>query len=242
MTSLTNKAKLTREERERKLILKHKFENRITIAKFGKESFDLGDYGNAVKKYTEYLEIQAEVLDCKDIYSLSTDKFNPKTDLTEMLMISHIYFELARIYDSSDKFHDEAKRCLDRFVHFSANQPYQVVNSELIRKYVKKSRLKLMGDFQNAYHQIYIQSKKCFVVTHCYGETHQITQDFRSFKEWMLDYSLGHKFVQYYYAFSPKLIKTCEEYPRISSFFILPIKFSLRMVAKFILPHILKSC
>lgn len=234
--------KLTREEREKLIILRHKYENRVTIAKFGKESFDLGDYGNAVKKYTEYLEILAEVLECKDIYSLSIDKFNPKNELTEMLMISHIYFELARIYDSNEKFHDEARKCLDRFVHFSINQPYQVVNSELIRKYVKKSRLKLMGDFQNSYHQIYIQSKKCFVVTHCYGETHKITQDYRSFKEWMLEYSWGHQFVQNYYAYSPRLITWCEKYPRLSSFFVLPAKFTLSLVAKFVLPHILKSC
>lgn len=233
-------SKASREEREKKLILQHKFENRITIAKFGKESFDSGDYGNAIKKYTEYLEIQAEILECKDIYSLSTDKFDPRSDLTEMLMISHIYFELARIYDSNEKFHDEAKRCLDRFVHFSANQPYQVVNSELIRKYVKKSRLKLLGDFQNAYHQIYIQSKKCFVVTYCYGETHWITQDYRAFKEWMLEYPLGHKFIQNYYAYSPKLIDICQRYPIFTSFFIVPFKFALRFIAKFILPHILK--
>jgi hypothetical protein len=232
------KAKLTREEREKIIILRHKFENRVTIAKFGKESFDSGDYANAVKKYTEYLEIQAEVLECKDIYSLSVDKFDPKSELTEMLMISHIYFELARIYE----FHDEARKCLDRFVHFSVNQPYQVVNSELIRKYVKKSRLRLMGDFQNSYQQIYIQSKKCFIVTHCYGETHKITQDYRSFKEWMLEYSWGQLFVQKYYAYSPKLISWCEKHPQTSSFFILPIKFSLRLVAKFVLPHILKSC
>ncbi len=232
--------KLTREEYERRAILKHKYDNRITIAKFGKESFDAGDYGNAIKKYTEYLEIQAEVLECKDIYSLSTDKFDPRSDLTEMLMISHIYFELARVYDSNEKFHDEAKRCLDRFIHFSANQPYQVVNSELIRKYVKKSRLKLLGDFQNAYHQIYIQSKKCFVVTHCYGETHKITQDYREFKDWMLEYRLGHQFIQNYYTYSPKLIEFCQHYPLSSAFFVLPFKFTLGLIAKFVLPHILK--
>ena len=234
--------KLTREERERLLVLKHKYENRVTIAKFGKESFDAGDYANAIKKYTEFFEILAEALECKDIYSLSTDKFDPKSQLTEMLMISHIYFDLARIYDSNEKFHDEARKCLDRFIHFSINQPYQVVNSELIRKYVKKSRLKLLTDFQNSYHQIYIQSKKCFVVTHCYGEHHQITQDYRQFKEWMLDFSWGHQFIQRYYQLSPKLIHWCEKFPIISSFFIVPTKFSLRLVAKFILPLILKSC
>ena len=240
MSILQSKGKAAREEREKKILLQHKFENRITIAKFGKESFDAGDYGNAVKKYTEYLEIQAEVLECKDIFSLSVDKFEPKSSLTEMLMISHIYFELARIYDSSEKFHEEAKRCLDRFVHFSANQPYQVVNSELIRKYVKKSHLKLLPEFQNAYHQIYIQSKKCFVVTHCYGETHSITQDFRSFKDWMLEYSWGHQFVQNYYSYSPRLIDWCHNHPKASAILLIPVRFTLRTVAKFVLPHILK--
>ncbi len=234
--------KLSREEKEKATILRHKYENRVTIAKFGKESFDAGDYANAVKKYTEYLEVLAEALEFKDIYSISKDKFDPKSELTEMLMLSHIYFELARIYDSNDMFHDESRKCLDRFVHFSTNQPYQVLNSELIRKYIKKSRLHLSSDFQNSYHQIYIQSKKCFVVTHCYGEHHQITQEFRSFKDWMLDYSLGQKFVHYYYSYSPKMIEWCDTHQKISNFLLFPVKITLRLVAKFVLPHILKSC
>lgn len=239
-TILPGKSKLSREERERILVLRHKYENRITIAKFGKESFDAGDYANAVRKYTEYLEIQAEVHSAKDIYSLVKDSFDSKTQITEMLMISHIYFELARVYDSNSKFKEETKRCLNQFVAFSTNQPFQVVNSELIRKYLKKSHLNLREDFQNSYQQIYIQSKKCFVVTHCYGETHEITQDFRSFKEWMLDFPIGHQFVQKYYAHSPKLIEWCHDHPRLSQFFIIPVKFILAFVAKSILPLILK--
>jgi hypothetical protein len=160
-----------RERREKSLILAHKFQNRITIAKFGKAALDAGDYGNAIKKFTEYMSIVAEVKNVKDIYSIRPGHFDSSREITELLMISHIFFEMARVYDASPRFHDEVIRCLGQFVLFTANQPYQVVNSEMARKYLKKSKFKNDADFRFAYQQIYVQSKKCYVVTFCFGDS-----------------------------------------------------------------------
>jgi hypothetical protein len=53
--------KQAREEREKMLILKHKFENRITITKIGKEALDNGDYGTAIQRFVEYMQVMSDV-------------------------------------------------------------------------------------------------------------------------------------------------------------------------------------
>jgi hypothetical protein len=238
--SLTGRA--AREDREKRLILKHRFENRITVAKYGKESMDAGDYGNALKKFMEYFSVLAEVKGVKDMYSLRLNHFDPKKELTEMLMISHVYFEMARMYDAVPKFHDECRKCLGQFVHFSANQPYQVVNSEMVRKHLKKSKFKNPDEFRGAYQQIFVQSKKCYVVTFCYGDTHPVTQDYRLFKDWLLDHESGRELVRLYYKFSSVAVSRWESNPIARAAGHVLIKPLLLLFSKVILPAIIKKC
>lgn len=230
-----------REERERMLLLKHKFDHRITTAKFGKQSFDVNDYAGSIQKFKEYLLIMAEVKKVKDVYSITPAHFDPKTELTEMLMISHIYFEMARMYDAIPQFHEDTKNCLNQFVKFSANQPYQVVNSELIRKHLKKSRFKNVEDFRMAYQQIFVQSKKCFVVTFCYGDTHPLTQEFRDMKDVLLDYPLGRELVRLYYAHSSVLVTRWENNQVFRFFMQAFLKPALALFSKTLLPLILRK-
>ncbi len=234
--------KISREEREKLLVFKHKFENRITIARFGKESLDAGDYGNALHRFVEYMGIMAEYKEVKDLFSLRVSHFDPKKELTEMMMISHIFLQMARIYDASPKFQDECRRCLDQFVAFSSNQPYQVVNSELIRKSIKKSLYKQTELFLEAHRKIYTQSKKCYVVTFCYGTNHPITQDYRALKDWMLNYSWGRDFVRIYYTYSSELVPRWEQSLAMHFFSKLLIRPVLVLFSKTILRFILNKC
>lgn len=239
---VSKSGKEAREEREKMLVLKHKYENRITITKFGKESLDAGDYSSALQRFIEYMDIMAEAKKVKDFYSLKTGHFDPKRDITEMLMMSHVYFEMARIYDAVPKFAEDSKRCLEQFVHFSANQPYQVVNSELIRKHMKKSVFKNPDAFRDAYQQIYVQSKKCYVVTFCYGHEHPMTQEYRVFKDWLLNFKSGQELVRHYYNYSSKSVLRWEKSPAMHLFARLFIRPVLLLFSKTLLRLILPKC
>lgn len=241
MASPSKSGKASRDEREKIIRLKQKFENRITIAKFGKESLDAGDYGNALRKFTDYLSIMAEVKGVEGIYNLRIQMFNPNKDLTELLMVSHIFFEMARLYDAVPKFREDAQKCLEQFVHFSANQPYQVVNSEMVRKYLKKSAFKNPDMFRDAYQQIYIQSKKCYIVTFCYGDQHPITRDCRRFKDWLLEFRLGQEVVRHYYRLSSEMVPKCEANSIMRTLTRFIARPSLLLFSKTILPAIIKK-
>jgi hypothetical protein len=232
--------KASKEARENQIILEHKFKNRITVVKFGKQSLDAGDYSTALRKFVEYLQTMAQVKNCHDLYSLRVSHFDTNKDITEMLMISHVFFEAARIYDAIPKFHEDSIKCLDQFVHFSANQPYQVVNSELVRKHLKKSLFKNPEAFRNAYQQIFVQSKKCYVVTFCYGDSHPITHEYRIFKDWLLKFSIGHELVRHYYRFSSVAVERWRSntiFNLLSQYLICPL---LVLFSKTLLRFIIK--
>lgn len=220
MSNYKKQVKDSRQERERNLVLRHKVMTRITNVRMGKAAFQTGDFITAIRKYSEYLETMAELHKAAGMFELHPNHFNKNQDLTEMMMISHIYFELAKVYDATGKFQDECGNCLDQFVLFSANQPYQVVNSEMIRKHIRKFQFKNKEKFQLAYQQIFVQSRKCYVATFCFGDQHPVTEDLRRFKQWLLRQPTGELLVATYYSLSSRLVVWLPKHPLLAGFFI----------------------
>lgn len=206
-------------DRERKLILKHKFETRITCVKQGKQAFAAGDFVTAIRRYTDYLETIAEVNQLSGIYDVKPDHFHKSKDVTELMMLSHLYYELAKVYDATGKFQEDVTKCLDQFVIFSANQPYQVVNSEMARKHLNKFKFKNHAAFQTAYQQIFVKSRKCYVATQCFGETHPTTENLRLFKSWLLTVPGGQTLVSSYYRCSQPLVCWLDKHPQAARCF-----------------------
>jgi hypothetical protein len=237
----SSNSKAARDERDKKIRLKHRYENRIAIAKYGKQALDASDYATALKSFTEYLSVIAEIKEVHEFYDLKITMFHPKKEMTEMFMISQILFEMARLYDAVPKFQPAAQKCLNLFVHVTANQPYQVLNSEMVRKSLKRSHFKNPEMFREAYQQIFVQSKKCYIVTFCYGDEHEITRAFREFKDVLLNFRLGQELVRLYYQISSSTVPACEKniwLRNISQFIIRPV---LLIFAKTFLPLILKK-
>lgn len=217
--------------------LKSKFNQRITIAKHGREHFLNKDYVNATKKYTEYLRILAEAHSLDDIYELSPKKFRSKEDLTEMLLISQIYWELSRIYEMTPKLLITYEKCLKQFIRFTINQPYQVLNSEMLRKYIKKYKRSSprISYLEKAYSQIQTESKKCIIATHTLSNTHWVTGELRKFKSTRLTGKWGSKFVGFYYTHSDMLLNYLVRRPTLSKYsryFLVPILYSLGLLAR----------
>lgn len=241
MTARSKKqAKDAIKEREHKLMLKHKFDTRITNVRVGKDAFELGDFITTIRKYTEYLETIAEVKGAPSIYDLRPAHFDKNRDVTEMLMISHLYLELAKVYDATGKFVEEADRCLEQFVVFTANQPFQVVNSETLRKTLRKFRFKRQDAFLKAYQQIFVKSRGCYIATMCLGEDDPCTQQLRRFKTWLLGKPGGVSLVSCYYSISSRIVAQLKTKPLLA----LAVRFvtapALRLFSRLGLPLILK--
>lgn len=201
-----------KEKARRKLALQSKYTQRITIAKHGREMFLGKDYVGAARKYAEYLGILSELNELEDIYQLAPSMFDDKKDLTEMLLISHVYWELSRIYEMTPKLQKSYEKSLKQFIRFTINQPYQVLNSEMLRKYIKQNKnvSRQITALEKAFSQIQVESKKCFIATHAFGEEHWVTAELRLFKKNMLSGANGTRLVSTYYSISSRMVKLVE--------------------------------
>ncbi|MCT4642415.1 MAG: hypothetical protein N4A33_08975 [Bacteriovoracaceae bacterium] len=200
---------MSQEERRKKLELQARYSQRITIAKAGRAAYIAKNFTVAVENYNKYLHILCENKELEDMYSLSPTHFDKDKDVTELLLISHVFWELSRMYDTNESFQEHFHNSLNQFVKFTANQPYQVLNAEMLRKFIKRHKNKnhvSLKPIEEAYSQIFVESKSCFIATYCFGENHPTTEQLRLFKNDLLQWPFGQRFVELYYQISPLLI------------------------------------
>jgi hypothetical protein len=235
------------EERRRSLELQAMYNKRITVAKSGRQAFVARNYTISVKQYTEYLSILCHAKNVHDIFKLAPKDFDEKTPVSELLLISHVYWDLSKMYESSPSFADSYSKALNQFVTFTANQPYQVLNSEMVRKYIKRRKkaksvkVELL-QITETYQDIFAQSKSCFVASYCFGDLHPKTNTLRLFKLELLNWPLGTKLVHYYYKFSPKFIELAKSSKLIDKITRLTIVPALSIFAFFTQTSIFKLC
>jgi hypothetical protein len=192
-------------------MLEKKYQQRFTLTRMAKEAQGRGDLKTMVTKYTEYLKLLADIHEVGP-YELVPSHIDKK-HVSELLLISQVYYELAKVYDTTPELKKKTKTCLSQFVKFSINQPYQVLNSEILRKHLKKNKFKNTDLFETTLKSIFSGSSKCFVATWCYGEDHQITQVLRQFKNKILLFRIGLLFVAQYYKRSPGVIDWFKQKP-----------------------------
>jgi hypothetical protein len=199
--------------------LQKKMQTRFTLTRLAREAARSNDFITAIKNYNGYLRILAEVHNV-DPFELNPSMFDPQKDLSELLLIAQVYWELIKIYDKTPKLQEEFQKALNQFVVFTINQQFQIVNAEMLRKYMKTSRSANMNELQKAYDKIFIESDKCFIASMCFGADHDITHQLRQFKPWLVSFSVGKNITGIYYHCSPKLVQFCREHPLFAKIFI----------------------
>lgn len=234
----------TNKEKQKRLALQKRFGSRITIARQGREAFLAKDYIIASKKYKEYLGILADTKEVEDMFLLNPNMFNVKTEITELLLISHIFWELARIHEMTPKLTKTFQLALNQFVKFTINQPYQVLNSEMLRKYIKKNKGKSLqiGMLNQALAQIHVQSSKCFIATECFGVTHPTTNQLREFKSHLILWPLGESVIELYYRYSSRIIEYKNQKNIYAIIFLKLVKLPLRLFARLTQTSIFIKC
>ena len=159
----------------------------------------------AVDSYIKYLGVLGLYFDTTED-KLSPSLFDPEKDMTELLLISHAYWDLAKAYDRSPTLQKECLRCLEQFMRFSIGFKYQHVNAQIVRKFNLKKQAHNPKAFEAAYHRIQISSKKCYIATECWGNDHLNTETLREFKLTLANSEVGKDFIDWYYNISPRLL------------------------------------
>lgn len=167
----------------------------------------------AVDSYTKYLGILALYFDTTE-EKLNPSLFDATKDVTELLLISSAYWDLAKAFDRSPNLQRDCLRCLDQFVKFSIGFKYQHVNAQIIRKFNNKKQAHNPKAFEAAYHRMQVSSKKCYIATSCFGENDSRTQALRFFKFKIANYKIGLDFIDFYYLVSPSIVFFFDMHPK----------------------------
>jgi peroxiredoxin family protein len=202
------------EEEKRPESVMKAYKDRLKALKQARDYAAKGDIPKAVERYSTYLNNLANYFRTTED-KLSPTFFDTEKEISELLLISHTYWDLAKAYDRSPNLQGESLRCLDQFVKFSTGYKYQHINAQMMKKFIKRKQAHNLKAFQNAYQRIQVDSKGCFIATYSFGDQHEVTNDLRSFKQSIVHTKLGLIFVEKYYEFSPYLVEYFEKSPTL---------------------------
>ena len=208
---LEGQAARAKEEHKREL-----FKKRLEMARAGVTAYEAGQMGEALKYFHWYMKILEEFKGVKP-GAISTSHFDKKTELPEMIMLSGMFWDLAKIYDrkrvpkKADK--REYKTYLDKYVLFSRGMPHQTLSAEALRKYVILDKAVHKSEFSSAYKSL--SNEKCFVATslvdHTLEETPLLLKDFRD--QILRKFGLGRIFIRWYYKNGPAIARALDQKP-----------------------------
>ena len=194
------------------------YRERLSHLKFAQSFAAKGDIPKAVERYKKYLQALA-------IYhGVTEEKLNPKffdaqKNLTELFLISHAYWDLAKAYDRAPTLKSEAIRCLDQFAKFTIGFKYQHVNYRMMKKYLRKHKSHNPDIFAKVQKQIQVETKGCYIATMAFGEDAEETERLRVFRNSIISYPFASEAIDFYYFLSPKIVRLCENRPLLGNFF-----------------------
>lgn len=198
------------EERKREM-----FRQRVEIARSGIRQFEQKHIQEAVNLFYTYIRI---LEDWKRVpeNGLTPANFDMQMDIHELLLLSGIYWDLAKLYDrtKTKERYNEFVVYLDKFVIFSKGMPFQALCSESMRKYISNDKAVHKEEFKKAY--IRLTGSKCFIATEVMehldqGSFERLTR-FRD--ERLMPTPPGRLLVRMYYRLSPMLAAALSKAPQ----------------------------
>lgn len=195
--------------------MQKQYANRFSILKRAQEYNRKEEIGKSVELYLQYLKYVSDFYKTEE-KKLKPSMFDQKKDLAELLLISHVYWDVARAYDRSPRLESELKRCLQQFLLFSIGYKYQYLNSEMMRRSIRKKMFHNQTLFEEAHKQLRIHAKSCYIATYIYADDTTEIQKFRDFRDRnLLTNAPGRFFVACYYEVSPRFLVFLQKMPSV---------------------------
>lgn len=180
---------------------------RIEVAKKGIKYYEQSKLPEALRTFKDYLSI-LETRFAVGPNGLSIGLFDSKKDAGELLLLTGIYWDMAKIYDHMKGHTAELRNCLNKFIEFSVDRPHIILASEAIRKYIASGSAVHVQDFKNAHHVLQSHLARCFIATATFGPGAVEVDILRRFRdERLVRSALGRAFVSAYYRISPPIAR-----------------------------------
>lgn len=199
-----SKGILLSQERAKDMKKKRLWQNRVALVRNGHTLMKNNLHSEAAVSYEKYLRLVEIVFNCGPA-QLTPEMLKESAKTAELTVITGVYWDLVRIYDSSDKYGERQKiaaRQLAKFIF------YTPIFSDLIKKaqvFIKSARHPevIKGFLVSSK----AQQTRCFVATSAFESPMAVEVVFlRQFRDQKLKlFPLGRAFVFYYYKISPSV-------------------------------------
>lgn len=182
------------------------WKSRVNLVKQARALMINKQFPEAAVAYEKYLRVLEIIYELK-AGELSPDLFNRSSRSKELTVITSVYWDLLRIYDTSPAYKDRMLRAGNKLAEFlpyskifpqvsKALQAWQrsCKNPKIIKHLVKKLKIK---------------KGPCFVATALYEDPfHRDVEVLRRFRDqYLKTHFLGRKFVAFYYRNSPRWVQ-----------------------------------
>lgn len=200
------------QEEQRKELLR----KRVDIAKEGLRLMQTGHVVEAIKHYQQYILILEFWKKCgRD--GLTIDHFDRSKDLYEIVLLSGIYWDMAKLYDRAKREDqkEELNLCLSKYVTFSKGMPFQPLSGEALRRYLGSGRCRHRVEFKRTYAAL--TGERCFIATSLLDVTDPLTIiRLRNFRDGQLRHRrAGRVFIILYYRYSRLAVPVLDRAPHI---------------------------
>lgn len=199
-----NSAALTREvsKEENKAKL---WRGRVTLLKRARGAMKKKAYGKACIAYEKYIKSLEVVFDVNED-GLRPELFKERMATRELTLITSAYWDLMRIYDTSEKYRARMYITATKLTQFARVTPILldiVKKAEVYRKQSKNPDV-----FKKLVRDLMYDRNACFIATSVFmdaGEWQHVDK-LRLFRDQkLMSSTLGRGFVHFYYRYSPRV-------------------------------------
>ncbi len=195
--------------------LKENLRKRLEIARMGVNSMVKESFGEATRSFLTYIRL-LELSKKVEPGRLHPSLFDSKTDLPELVLLTGIYWDLARTFDrvKGRRNKREHVHYLEQFVVFAQSASYKPLCAETLRKYLAAEKAINRSDFKAAYKQL--GGTTCFIASSLLDFTHPdaVRTLCRLRDEKLVRYRLGRWWVCRYEEYSPRVAAILDASPR----------------------------
>ena len=181
------------------------WKSRVSLVKNGRSLMNQKMYSEAAVAYEKYLKILEIVFNVEKGASLTPDHFKESARTEELTVVTSVYWDLLRIYDTSEKYGErqiKAGKQLALFVRFTPIFPDIIKRAESFAKQAKNP-----GAFKSFLKNASNERPRCFIATSAFASPLEVeVQILRFFRDEKLKkHPLGRFFVKKYYQYSPRV-------------------------------------
>lgn len=203
--------------------------SRVSLVKQGNALMANKLFNEAAISYEKYLRLLELVFDCKT-GQLTPEALKETAKTAELTIIVGVYWDLLRIYDSSDQFADRQRHAASQLSKFINYTP---VYSDIMKKATTFAKTARNPDIVKHF---MTQAKKkrtrCFIATSAFETPNSLEVHYlRQFRDRRLKMSYtGRKFVYFYYRLSPAIARFLDNQTWLKPF----VRWVLKQIIKYI--------